>query len=175
MEAYGKPDFEQCVLGETDELFEVSTSDEVRAAALAMVRQCSRTVDIVSRHLDPQVYSTHEFVDALKQLALGNPRTRVRVLVSDPGPVVSRGHLLVETVRRLSSFMEIRVPHETHKGYNSAFLVADGRGRIYRQLAERFEGVVSFDDPREATLLIEQLDEMWQIASPDPNLRTVHV
>jgi len=167
--------FQQLVLGESTERVAVDTSDAVRAATVAMLRQARRRVDIVSRHLDPPVYDDAECVAALREFALRTPRARARILVLDPAPVVSRGHRLLELVRRLTSFLEMRIPAEEHSTYNSAFLVVDGRGVLFRVLSDRYDGVACFNDPAQANELGRAMDEMWEVAGPDPNLRALKI
>lgn len=169
------PDFATLELGGSDGTWETGTSAEVGAAALSMVRQAHRGMDLFSRDLEPAVYDDAGFVEAVRQLALYSPRTRIRVLVQNVGPVVARGHRLIELARQLSSSIEIRIPGREHADYGSAFLVVDGRGVIYRTLGERYDGIVSFNDARRAAELGRLVDEMWELARPDPNLRRLHI
>ena len=163
------------VLGTTDHAFEVDRAEALREVLLALTTQARRTVDIVSRHLDPTLLDRDDFIDALKAVALGSSRAQIRVLVLDPAPVVSHGHQLVELAQRLSSFIQIRVPAPEHREFNEAWLVADKLGYAHRRFSDRFEAMVNFHDPRLATHLTNRFDELWQRASPDPNLRRLHL
>jgi hypothetical protein len=69
----------------------------------------------------------------------------------------------------------MRIPAREFDEYNSAFLIVDGAGVIYRTLSDTFEGTVSFNDPRKAQELDRQFEAMWQSATPDPNLRRAHL
>lgn len=173
---YSRPqDFEHLGLKKYDERVEIDTSEACRLAVLSMARQAVRSLEIVSRRLDPAVYDDADFVDAVAQLCLGSPRVRVRVLVREPAPIVKRGHRLLALAQRLSTFIDIRVPSREHADYNSAFFLADGAGVVYRTLADRYEAKVSFNDPRGAQELGKLFEEMWQTASPDPNLRRTYL
>lgn len=173
---YSRPsDFEQFVLKRDAQDVNVDSSEECRIATLSMARQAAREIDIVSRQLDPQIYDTQEFCDAVSKLALGSRRARVRVLVRNTDAVVKSGHRLVNIAQRLSSFIEIRVPAPEYEDYNSAFLVVDDAGLVYRTLSDRFEATVNFNNPRMAQDLRRQFDEMWQTATPDVNLRRAHI
>lgn len=164
-------EFEHCVLGETAELLRVESSEELRRASLRMVQQCKRQLDLVSRDLDPAVYDTAEFQDALKDLALRSRHSQIRIVILDPQPLISEGHRILGLAQRLSSFVHLRTPAEEHRHFNEAFLVADGTGVIYRKLSDRFEGTVSFDDRSEALELGRRFEEIWDKALPDPNFR----
>jgi len=169
---YARPeDFEHLVLKQYADPIEVDTSDACRLAAISMARQARRSLEIVSRDLDPAIYDDADFVEAVSQLCLGSPRVRVRILVRDAPVIVKHGHRLLPLAHRLSTFIDIRVPGREHADYNSGFLIADAAGVIYRTLADRYEATVSFNDPRTAQDLGKLFEEMWQAASPDPNLR----
>ena len=169
---YSRPsDFENFVLKQDSQAVVVDTSEACRLAALSMVRQAARSIDMVTRHLDPQVYDNSEFCQAVSQLIVGSQRARVRVLLRHTDPIVKRGHRLVTLSQRLSSYIEMRLPAKEFDEYNAAFLIVDTVGVIYRTHSDRFDGTVNFNDPRGARDLGHQFEEMWQTAAPDANLR----
>ncbi len=170
-----EPEFETLELGEVREPIGVDSAIQIRDASVALVAQCRHSVEIVSRHLDPAVYDSTEFLSALRRFVLDSRRARVHILIMESKPVVASGHRLVDLAQQLSSYIEIRKPDKKHAGYNCAFLLADRVGSIHRQLADRFDGVVNFGDRRTATELAETFDEMWTHAEPDPDLRRLRI
>jgi hypothetical protein len=173
---YSRPsDFENFVLKNAAQTVAIDSSEACRMAALSMARQAARSIDITSRQLDPKMYDNAEFCDAVSKLLIGSRRARVRVLVRHTEPVVKYGHRLVSLAQRLSSYIELRVPAREFDDYNAAFLLVDEAGVIYRRHSDTFEGIVNFNDPRKAQELGRQFDEMWQTATPDPNLRRAHL
>ena len=173
---YSRPsDFERFVLKEDAQTVAIDTSEECRLAALSMARQAARSIEIVSRQLDPQMYDDRDFCEAVSQLIVGSRRARIRALLRHTGPVVKGGHRLMTLSRRLSSFIEMRVPAREFDEYNAAFLIVDGVGVIHRTLSDRFESTVNFNDPRLAQELTRQFEEMWQTAVPDVDLRSSHL
>ena len=169
------PDPGTLVLGETDLEFRVERAEDLRAMILALAQQGRRTLDLVTRHLDPPLLDREDFVDAVKAIALGSKYAEIRILLLDPGPVVSRGHRLIQLAQRLSSFVQLRVPSPEHKEFNEAWLVVDKRAYAHRRFSDRFEATVNFNDPRLASQLGNRFDEIWQRATPDPNLRRLHL
>jgi hypothetical protein len=167
--------FDDYRLGESTEVVAVTTGAEARAAVLALVSQARRSVEIVSRHLDPRLYDQPDFVDAAKRLSLGSSRARIRMVVQEVAPVLRQGHRLLELARRLPSFLQIRVPAAEFRGFNQAFLVADGVGYLHRELADRFEGTASFHGPLLARELLRQFEPLWETGSPDPGLRSLRI
>ncbi len=166
---------EHKTLGSNSGLMELITSEENREIALALVSQAAVSVDIVSRHLDPPIYDQTPFIEAVKRLVLDHRMARVRMLVRDTQPILSGGHRLVNLATRLSSFLEIRIPAEPHQDFNQAFLIVDGTGFIHRELADRYEGIADFANRGQASDLQRKFEEMWSIATPDPNLRQMRI
>jgi hypothetical protein len=167
--------FADAKLGVDDRETDLATSEDHRAAALAMAQQACRYVDVFTRDLEPTVYNNADFVEAVARLARRSPHTYIRVLIQDSQMVVKSGHRLVELSRRLSSHFEVRKPHEDYKDYNEAFLVADGRGVIHKRFADRHEGTANFNAPRRARDLTAFFDEVWERSEPDPELRRLYI
>lgn len=173
---YTRPsDFKRFVLKKDSQTVAIDTSEACRLAALSMVRQATRGIEIVSRQLDPQMYDNREFSEVVNKLIVGSRRARVRALLRHPDTVVKRGHRLVTLSQRLSSFIELRVPAREFDEYDAAFLIVDGVGVIYRTLSDRFEGTVNFNNPRMARELSRQFEEMWQTALLDSGLRRAYL
>lgn len=168
-------DFGEFELGHTGVLVPLETVEQHRLATARMMTQCRRSVHIVSHDLDPAVYDVAAFCADLTRVLLESRRMKVQILVHDAQSLVRHGHRLLEVAFKLSSFIEIRKPGPDHKDYNGGMFVADGRGYVTRRTAERYVGQANFNDPREAALLIEEFDEMWQKSTPDPNLRQLRI
>lgn len=167
--------FQNSILGETDETYRIDSSEENREAALALVRQCQYTLEIISRYLDPSIYDNDEFAEAVQKLALRSKRSRIRILVREPETVVKQGHRLLELAMNFSSFIEIRKPSPEFADHNEALLVCDATGYIHRQLADRYEAMVKYADRPRAEEFLRQFDEMWETAIIDPNLRRLNI
>lgn len=161
--------------GGPDAALHLAGAEAVRETSLALVRRARRSVDIFSRHLDPVLYDTSEFVDGLRALIVGSRRARVRVLLRDVAPVVAQGHRLVDLAQRLSSFMEIRVPALEHQDTADAWLVVDGCHYLHRRSGERHEATAASDDARHARQLTFRFDEIWARAQPDLNFKRLHL
>lgn len=157
------------------EEIDFDTSEQLREIALTMAQNCARSLDIVSRHLDPAIYDHAAFVDAVKQIALNSQHARVRILVTDIGPVISRGHRLLDLSARLSTYIAIRKPGRDHRNFNEAMLVADNQAYIHRRFADRYDGHASYNDHRSARDLTVRFEEIWERAETDPNFRRLHL
>jgi len=165
------PDFDDNKLGETDKLILLDSRDDNQIAVTAMARQCSRTIEIISRLLDPPIFDSPDFIDAIRQLIVKNRKPKIRLIVFDPDTIVKHGHRLINLAGDMSSFIEIRKAHYQHKGYNECLFVADSVGYVHRNDAERYEANVNFKDTRQSKYLLKEFEEMWEVATQDPNLR----
>jgi len=163
--------FDEYVLGETDEEITLDTSDHSRAISIHMINGCRRNLDIVSRDLDPCIYDTTEMIDAIKKLALRSRLSRIRVLILQPETLRSRGHRLLDLSERLSSFIEIRKTGEQHHSFNKALLLIDECGYINRPHSDRFEGRANFYDRKTVSELKDEFELLWEHGKREPNFR----
>jgi hypothetical protein len=163
--------FQEHTLGQTRVPIKLVTRADQREAMLRMVTQSRRTIDTVSRHLDPLIFDEREMVDAFKSLVLRNRNVKIRIFILDPSPLLHRNHRLLELALRLSSFFELRTPSPEHRNCNESMLIADQKGYVHSRLSDRYEGVANFHAPDAAKELLRRFDDLWQTALSDPNLR----
>lgn len=150
---------------------ELTSSEDNRQAAVQLAGQARRSLAIFSRDLDPSIYNTQEFISAVQQLALRSRYSRIRIVVIDPVPAIKDGHRLIELTRRLSSYLEIRRPSEDHAKLAEAYLISDDTGLLYRPIASRYEGYADPHIPFEARNRLQQFDDLWESAEPEPEFR----
>lgn len=151
-----------------------SWDDNLRAA-VTVARAASYKLSILTRDLEPQVYSQDELLDELRRVAVSGRYASVRVLVQDSRRAVAEGHKLFELARRLTSFIEIRNPHPEHKHVNEAYLVADEVAVLYRKQADRYEGYADTDASLDARTRLREFDQMWERGVPDPEVRRLGI
>ena len=163
------------LLGITSGDIALRTIEQNRDTALAMAQQANRFIQIATRDLDALLYDNEPFIDAITALAKRHAKSHIDILVWDSMTAVKHGHRLINLAHRLSSYIQIRKPAEEHANYTEAFLVADGVGYMSRNLADRFDGVASFNAPMQARNLSQLFTTMWEKATPDPQLRRLHI
>jgi len=168
-------DLPKQVLGETRGYIDLKGREDNKQAAIHMVKQGQRSLNLFTPNLDPRVFDNDEFIDAVKNIALNNPRSKVNILILDPSEVVSRGHRIVELARRISSYVFIhRAASEDHDHVDT-FMVVDDVGIIRRAHNDRFEGLAEFNNPAEARLLLKTFNDAWERSQPEPELRRLHL
>lgn len=168
-------ELQQAVLGETTGDFVLEDSAGNRLAVQRMVEQCTRALDVASRTLDPPIFEDAQVLEALRQLALRSRHSRIRLMVARPEALVGGDHRILELARRLSSFIQLRVPAEEDADFNESLLLADECGFIRRPVSERWEGAANFSDRPRVTELRRRFEAMWERGQPDPNFTRLHL
>jgi hypothetical protein len=167
--------FSKYRLGENDDVIHLETMDDNREAAIAVAKQCHRTLVIQSYDLDPIIYDNADFIEAVRQVAVSSTRADIKILIEDSRKIVSSGHRIIELARQLSSFFEIRKINTDLKTISEAFLIADETALIYRRQPQRYEGFVNFNERGRCRLLLADFKDSWEKAAPDPELRRLHI
>lgn len=168
-------DFNEYVLGESKEKLLVETMEENRHAAVALATQASRSLHIFSLDLEPIVYDNHEFVEAVKNLAITHSKAQIQIIIQDSRKLIDHGHRIIELARRLSSSIHIRKTPPDMKKHTQAFLIADETGILHRTIGERYEGYVNFNDRFEAKNILDFFKITWEHCVADPELRRLHI
>jgi predicted GNAT family N-acyltransferase len=162
-------------LGETAGNVELHGRDHIRAAGIRLAAQSRRELRIFSHDLDPDLYDNREFLEAVRAIALHGRDAAVRILLVHAEPAVRRGHRLIEAARQLSSKIEIRGVPSDFLRHTEAYLLADDRGFLLRRLADTYEAVADFNDPKEVRRLREQFDHIWELGKIHQELRRLHL
>ncbi|MFV1985150.1 MAG: acyltransferase [Thiohalomonadales bacterium] len=158
-----------------DDDISLSSRDAVKIINIALTQQTSRSIDIISKHLDSGIFDNLDFIDALKKLSISSKFTKIRILLNDSESMIKNGHRMIELIQLLTSSIEVRRISKEYKSHSNAFSIFDGKGIIYLPHAERYEGFANFDRPRLATELVSFFNEVWEHSAPDENLRRLHI
>jgi len=162
-------------LGESRDILYLQTRGDNRDVALGLVQQAHRSLHLFTHNLDPALYDTREFVEAVKQLAIQSPHSKVYILLKDPTTAVTRGHRIVELARRISSHVFIHRVAEEDQDRIDSFMVVDEVGILRRAHGARFEGTAEFNNPGEARQLLKSFNDAWERSVPEAELRRLHI
>jgi len=164
-------DLTSYTLGETDQLIEVDSKDDLRQLILTMAQQAQHRILIFSHDLDKSLFDTEDLYEAIKNLAIKNHRTHIQILVHDPKPMVTAGHRLHTLTQRISSHMSIKVTAIEHHDVYENFMIFDDDAYIIRKNPTRFNGEGNFYAPLKNRQYSEQFLEMWEHGVVDNSLR----
>lgn len=139
----------------------ISTKEEMRQAAIEVVRGATRKVSIFTHDLEPGIYDNPEFLEIIKRLVLSQTYARIRVLIADPLRAIKNGNNFVHLGRRLNTYIEFRHVREDLRTHPEAFCIADGTALVYRLQASRWEGITDTYEPNIANVYGKMFDEIW--------------
>lgn len=162
-------------IGEQTGELTINDRQENYQALLNMIDKGRRSLHIYSRYLDGKLYDRQEFNTAIRRLANRHPQSQVRILLRDIEPLVKHGHRLIELSRHLSSSMEIRVIHKDFAEYNESFFIVDQRAVLHRKLADRYEGIINYNDPALARYLLHHFNEVWEQSQVPTDARRLYL
>ncbi len=162
-------------LGESRDILYLQTRGDNREVALSLVQQAHRSLHLFTHDLDPALYDTRDFVEAVKQLAIQSPHSKVYILLKDPTTAITRGHRIVELARRISSHVFIHRVAEEDQDRIDSFMVVDEVGILRRAHGARFEGTAEFNNPGEARQLLKSFNDAWERSVPEAELRRLHI
>ena len=144
-------------------------------AYLNMIGQARLTIDLLSRDLDPRILNTDSFSAAIRNFVKVSPNSRFRILLAEPGAVVSHGHCLLELARRFSSFISIRKTNEEHRSHQNNFLIVDRKALIYRPNSHDLEALINYDASSECRQHLEFFNDVWEKSEPASELRQLFI
>lgn len=162
-------------IGEQDKVIHLDSMEDNRIAAVALAQQCKNSLIIQSYDLDPIIYDTPDFVEAIRQVAINNPRSQVKILIEDASKVVSGGHRLIELMRQLTSSIQIQKINTDLKTLSDAFLICDETAILYRKQTHRYEGFVNFNDRGKCRQILADFKDSWEKSMPEREFRRLHI
>ena len=153
----------------------ISTQEEMREAAIEVVREASRKVSIFTHDLEPGIYDDPDFLEIIKRLVLSQTYARIRVLIADPFRAVKNGNNFVHLGRRLNTYIEFRHVRDDLRTHAEAFCIADETSLVYRLQANRWEGIVDTHEPAVAKLYSKMFDEIWLASEVEMEFRQLGI
>ncbi len=153
----------------------ISTREEMRQAAIEVVRTAKRKVSIFTHDLEPGIYDDPDFLEIIKRLVLSQAYSRIRVLIADPSRAIKTGNKFVHLGRRLNTYIEFRNIREDLRTHPEAFCIADETALVYRLQAARWEGIVDTYEPAVAKMYAAMFDEIWLASEVEPEFRQLNL
>lgn len=167
--------FDDYQLGKNDESLTLDRLVDVQAAVVTLARQAQRSICLFTRHLDRALYDQADFVEAVKQLALLNRQTQIRILIQDAMSTTGEIHRLVLLGHELTSKIHFNKPDETYKLHNEEFMLVDDVGLLYRPHSDRYESRLCFNTPHDGRKYGRFFNDAWHLSARDPHLRRLDI
>jgi len=157
------------------DLFLLDNGEDFQDFALQLLTKTRRNLAILSRDLDPAVFNSSEFVDAVSQLARSSRYAQIQILVKNTKPLVENGHKLLRLAQRLSSKIAIRKLTIEADNKDMGFMLCDSDGMLYKNDDAVYQGFANFNAAVEVKRFRETFDYIWQYGETDPELQQLHI
>ncbi|MCG6937898.1 MAG: hypothetical protein LJE83_06950 [Gammaproteobacteria bacterium] len=163
--------------GEKSKNIPIESVDDYRNAAISLLKQAHRGIDIFTPDLEAEIYNHQEIEQSVFNLAKRHPTTRIRILVQDSTAAARDGHCLVRLAQQLSSYVFIHTPSDDYKNEHGAFVVVDNTGFIHRvSTSDRtYRATANFNAPQRAAELTGFFNEVWEHSSADIKTRRLYI
>jgi len=158
-------------LRSADPLSVITCVEEARIAVDTAAATAQRVLSIYTQDLEPDLYEQSSFLEIIKRFVLARSFSKVRVLLVNPGRVMSDSNRFIAMGRRLSSHIDIRCVAERAPQRACAYLIADDRAIVYRLRADTWDGIADFNNAPVARLYLAEFDSIWNASAPDQALR----
>ena len=168
-------DIKERRLGKKNEQMIFDTRSVNSALINQMSMQSKKCLHIISRKLDPMIFGTKVFVATCKKLALAHHTTQIKIIIFEPEIIIKYRHELLRLAAKLESSITLRKCHPSFENYNACMFIADDAGYIYKENGTIYTGIANFNDRKLCKQFLKQFTEMWELATPDPNLRKLHM
>ena len=141
--------------------------------AVELVRSASRQICILSPSLDHAVFDRLELSQALSALARRGRESLIRILISDPRPIVQRGHRLLELARKLPSSVKLQKIAEHPDWRGETIITRDGSGVLYKPEDSNEKGFFEPDSRASTQRYFDLFNELWRYSAPDVEFRSL--
>jgi len=145
--------------------------DAFRDTTLQLAQQAQRQIVIFTPDLEPDLYSSDIFIDALLKLIKRSRYTRIRILATETKYLTEQGHKILTPLRRSDEQLQIKKLGSNPASSNTAYFICDDHSIIRRQDANVYRGFCYSNDRARVKDQLEDFDLQWNVALADPNLR----
>lgn len=154
-------------------LIHLDNLDALREQALQLAKDTRRQLTIFTPDLEAALYHQPAFVECTLNLIKRSKQTEVRILVQDTRHARECGHGLLKLLRYSDGQFQIRKITIDGDIKNSAYLVCDDKHLLRRQSASAYQAVCYTHDRARVKDQLEEFELLWNIATLDPDLRSL--
>ena len=145
----------------------------LREALLEVLAQTPRTIDLLSYALEPVLYGSAEFADALKRCLLASEQARLRLLLNQAQLAAQNAPRLLDLIQRLPSRIECRSLDEPDRVHLEERLIAAPDCVIERVALEALQARIWRADPASVRIKRQHFEALWARASAATEMRSL--
>lgn len=153
----------------------LASLEEALAASVDLITAATRSIEIFSPDLEPDIYNRPEWLERLGSFLTAHSKTRARILTQSTRRAITDGHGLIELSRRLSSHLQIRKTAPEHKDHVESFLIVDGASYLWRPNSALYPVSRASKDRAGARKLLSFFDHAWEHGIIDREFSRLHI
>ena len=141
-----------------------------------LIPQSVRQVTVLSTNLEPEWLGAPSVTEALRQFAIQNARSQIRILVTETTSTVATSHPWLELIRRLSRVQARVIKPELldTEPMKGTFVLSDRKGIVYRALdSGAWQGFAHYDDRATVRKQLDIFEQYWRYSEESPEFRTL--
>lgn len=149
--------------------------EQASKLVLELALLAKKQICIFGQDIDQILFDTKEFVNCISTLAKKSHRVQIKIIAHNTQINIQNGHRLIELKRRLSSSIHIRNTDSEHRDLQQTILLIDDFAYLICPRATRYEGTASHYDRLEVREKQTQFNTLWDLATPDLNIRELRI
>lgn len=144
-------------------------------AAINLLQEAIRHVRIRSALLDPALFDTPAFNEALSAFARKSRYSQVMILIDYPNLLLQRGHRTLELARRLSDKITFRHYFDEPDEQRDSYLLTDYQGLLIKPVEAEASGYFSANDKIQTRHMADTFDYEWERSPLARQLRQLSI
>ncbi len=163
--------FKNFILGVSGETIQANGRKLNHDAILKLLSAAQKQIVIVSRYLDPTIFSKEDFIQNTSEFIRRTKSSNIRILVHKTNPMVKNNHRIFTLSQRVSSKIEIRTICNDYSQFNQSYLVADSIGYIHNHKGDLYDAEVNFNNSDKSKELMETFKTIWELSQQEAEIR----
>lgn len=159
----------------SNDLWLLDGAADFRAHSEQLVAQSRRSIAILTRDLDAQIYATPDFVQHLSDFVRSSRNAHVQILIKNTKPAIESGHPLVRLAQRLSSKIIARKMTTEPNNKDMGYMLGDTDKLLYKNDDAVHRGFFNLAAVNEIKSLREEFNYLWQYSEPEPEFQLLHI
>lgn len=159
----------------SSDLFLLDCSADFHSSAIKLLTRSRRNIAILSNELDPAIFNTEEFIEAISLVARNSRYAQIQILVRNTQSLLENGHKLAKLAQRLPSKINIRKLIVEPDDKKMGFMLCDNDGLLYKNDDASYGGFANYSAAAEVKHFRELFDYIWQYGEAEPELQQLHI
>jgi hypothetical protein len=150
----------------------LNTLEELQDAALELVQATRRQLTLFTPDMEAAIYNRDDMASAFVEIIKRSRHTSIRILTRDTRPAIEQEHRLLKLFRYSDTQFQIKTLTLEKELKSAAYLIGDDYYMLRRQRADDYRALCYTGDRARTKVQLEEFEQLWKFAAPDPALRS---